>query len=300
MAVYRVYDENEVNSYLLVAMIMLIFVGLMVALVLYVGAIILAIFLSIGAIIGFVYAMIVYVKAFIEACKSVGGVRGKSGFSSFLRKWLYLIGKASLNAFKANFTAAHNALIKSSVYKLLSFRKWMWIIVAPSELIFGTVMIVFVVALQIAIAASAASLIALLILAALCIFIVVGIIYSVGKVSSLEGTSLSYNNPFGAMSFERYYTFSDLLSFPKEYFNTIFRAIKDMWRNCISTYVTNTASAKGFGYLNIGRHYLLISSIVMVPMMALFTAVTFVLLSVLFPVLFIIEFFWTLIALILK
>ena len=129
-------------------LVFLVFAAFFAVIFFYVGYIGLIIFLSIGAVVGLAYSIYVYVKSFVTATKGLGSVTARNAFLTILLKWFTLYKEASRLAFIDNFSIARSAVTKSHGYRILSFRKWMWLMVAPATLIFGTVLIAAVIIIQ--------------------------------------------------------------------------------------------------------------------------------------------------------
>lgn len=107
-------------------------------------------FLAVGALIGFFYAIRSYGRGCIAAKRSLASYRSsRTGkLAEIFDKLLYFNIETAKNAFSENKSVATNAFFKSKQLRVLSFKKWMWLIVALSVIVFGCVIIALVAALQ--------------------------------------------------------------------------------------------------------------------------------------------------------
>lgn len=269
--------------------------GILFAVAFYFGSIVLMIFLGIGALIGLIYAVIVYIQSFIDACKTLGGISGRNGLTSILLKWWHLFKTASINAFKNNLSVAHSAIIKVGGYRFLSFKKWMWFIVAPTVLVFGTAMIALVAFLQLLLLVGVLQIALSIILLACIIYLVIAVGYSIGKVGHGLINAFSISNPFRALDFSRYFLFSDLGRFSRDYFSSLIKIVVEMWNAGISLISTNFSRAKGYSAFNLIRYFLFITPVAIVPITVLFIALMVIIMPIVFIPLFIAELVWVLI-----
>lgn len=243
-----------------------------------------------------IYAIIIYIQSFINACKSLGGVSGRNKLTSILLKWWHLFKVASLNALKSNFSVAHSAIIKSGGYRFLSFKKWMWFIVAPTVLIFGTAMIFFVAFLQLLLLFAILYIILTVLIITCVIYLVIAVVYAMGKVGYNLINAFSTNNPLRSFNFTGYFLFSDLGRFAKEYFLSLFRIIADLWSDSISLIGVNFAKISGYSAFNPIRFFYIVTPVAIIPITILFIALLFIIISILFIPAFIAEFLWAIIA----
>lgn len=278
----------------------LVIFGILFAVVFYFSSMILMIFLGIGALIGLIYAMIVYIQSFIDACRTLGGISGRNGFTSILLKWLHLFKTASINAFKNNLSAAHSAIIKAGGYRFLSFKKWMWFIVSPTVLVFGTAMIALVAFIQLLLLVGAFLIVSFIILLVCIIYLVIVVGYSIGKVVHGLINVFLISNPFRTLDFSRYFLFSDLGRFSKEYFSSLIQIVVEMWNAGISLISTNFSTAKGYCAFNLIRYFLFVTPVAIVPITVLFISLIFIVMPIVFIPLFIAELVWALIVKIIK
>lgn len=107
-------------------------------------------FLAVGALIGLYYASRSYIRGLKFAKRSLSLYA-----DSRSNKLLVLMGKLKFfNAETAKRSFYENKLVmqqaynKSKAYRILSFKKWMWLVVALSNMIFGCAIIAIFVVLQ--------------------------------------------------------------------------------------------------------------------------------------------------------
>lgn len=286
MSNYYVVREPDAGEVFGSIMAFLVVVFIIIAFAAMISFYILLAFLGIGILIGMVYAIYAYVKGFISACKTLGGVSGRNGLTSILLKWWVLFKNASIFVIKDTFVLAKNAIVKSSAFKVLSFRKWMWLIVAPTVVVCGLSMVIVVALFQVGLAFSIVGLILTLLAATALVYLIVSLVYAIIKVGGGFISCLKNSNPFSAFDFSRYFTFSDTGRVSGEYFRYLFTAIKDIWNEAISLMTYNFSSAKGYPVVNVIRYFLFVSPLAIFLVMGIFIAIVFVVLSIVFvPVL---------------
>ena len=113
----------------------LVLAAMLIFAIVYIGMIILYISLGIGCFIGFVYAIISYVRAHITAAKYYS-VKYKG--LGVVRRFTAYMKDTARDSLSENLYVAKGAFNRFLFHRFLSFRKWMWLVVAPSVLIFGT------------------------------------------------------------------------------------------------------------------------------------------------------------------
>ena len=281
-------------------MTFLVIIGIIIAFAAMISWYILLVFLGIGALLGLGYALVMYVKAFIWAVKSVGSVHKNNAVLSFIARWFFLFKEASKLAFIENLNVAKSAIINARGYRFLSFRKWMWYIVAPSVMIGGTFLILAVIFANLMIAFSLISLILFLIVSFIVVSYLVYLAYALYLSVKNLFSAFAIDNPFGSLDFSRYGRMGILASFPKGYFCSLFSGIKSLWSDAISLMGQNISSSKNYAILNVVKYFLLISPLSILVASIVITVIAFIVLLIAFVPLFIVEFFWALISLFLK
>ena len=270
--VYRKPDPGEVFGSVMATLVV---IALIVAFAVYIGGIILAIFLGIGVLIGLAYTLYVYIKALVQASRNLGGSSVSNRFLAFLLGWLKLVGLTSLYAFKENLQVANNAMIKASGYRLLSFQKWMWLIVAPTVLIVGTALILFLAMVHLGIFLTLAYIVLWLILAALALMLAVSIVYAIIiTVRNFPDTVRANGNIFTSFDFTRSAQFSELFPvYVKGYFSTLWGYITGIFSDNWAQSGNNFSSASCYSLVSFWHYFLLISPVGLMAVSALFAAV---------------------------
>ena len=147
----RVIIYRPALSDILISLVLALFIfGLVFALVLIVGWYILLAFLGIGLLIGGGCALYIYFKSLKKAINlaNTNVTYGMSKWGNFFKKLFYVFFQSAKLTLVDCFSFAGNAFIKSHAYKIISFRKWMWIIAALSIIVFGFIFVVSLLLLQ--------------------------------------------------------------------------------------------------------------------------------------------------------
>lgn len=281
--------------------VFILFLVLLGVIILYVGWIGLLIFLGIGVVIGLVYAIYIYIKSLISATKGLGNVRAKNAFLTFLLKWFTLYKLSCKYAFSDNFSVARNAWTKAHNYKVLSFRRWMWFVVSPATLIFGTLLIFAVTLLQ-GILMLVACVIALYLVFLLCVvMLLAGLVY--GFVATVVNFKLAFagkQNVFTGFDFTLAAKLSDLPSKIKTYWSTVISYIVGIWTENFALGKSNIRMASGYRLFSIQRYFLYVSIVGLIVAALVFDLVLLVLMLLLFPLMIVVNFVWILIAMIVR
>jgi hypothetical protein len=286
----RTVDGSDIFAGIVVFLAIL---GVCLLLFFYVGIIALAIFLGIGVCIAGVYALIVYIRALVDAIRMVG-VGGYSSFGGFLKNWATVILTASGNAFKQNVTVAGNALGRAHNYRLLSFRHWMWFIVAPATIIMGTVVILAVILLHIVAAIAVAILLAELMLVYLALAFVCACGYSL---------VMFFKNLFGedlgrvyAFNFSLSSTLPDFAYASKQFFTELWAICVSVWKDDWSMGTNNRSYASNYKII-MPQYVFLTASLITMPFIStIFDALVLVVGCICYIFLALANFFWTLLA----
>ncbi|MBQ8295340.1 MAG: hypothetical protein IJX87_02770 [Clostridia bacterium] len=267
-----------VGAILIFILIVLVIIG-----VFYIGGTLLAIFLGVGMLIGVAYALFVYIRAFINECRSIGSVTGSNGVTQFLLRWLHLFLRSSWSALKDNWDIAQTAIIKSKGEKL--FKKAMWLFVAPTVLVFGTALIVAVGVLQLFILLAIAAALLTLVFTVFVLLFAAAFVYGiVDTVKNFIAIAPSNGNIFTALDFSKYPLFSEL--FPvrsKDYFTTLFGYCRDLCVENWSQGATNFSTAKTYSAISFWRYFLFLSPFAL----TILSAVTVALFTVFFTILYV-------------
>ena len=234
----------------------LIIAAVLAILAIYVGLFILFIFLGIGIGIAFIYAVIIYVRAFKSSIPAVKMTTGKGAISTIFLKFFVLLKDTSVLAFKDNLSIAHSAIIKAHSYRFISFRKWMWLIVAPSVLIMGSALIIMLALLQFQLVAFISLLIISVVgLIILCCAIINMITAIVNNLSILKKTCSVHR--LQCFEFSNFTTYNSFAISCKTYWSDFVAIIKDIYTDNITAIKVNYADAISYGLLHIKRYYYL-------------------------------------------
>ena len=138
----RYYSAGDIFGSVLVAL----FIAAVLAVVfVYIGWIALVVIMAIGLTIGLGYSLYIYIKNLILAASGITSVTGSNLLATILLRWVTLFGKAAKYAFADNFSVARNAVAKAGGYRFFSLRKWLWLTVAVSTVLIGTLLILAIV-----------------------------------------------------------------------------------------------------------------------------------------------------------
>ncbi len=123
----------------------------------WIGWYILLFFLGLGLIVGCVFALIIYIRALVEAIRELAAAPpyASNKLLTVLKGYGMLLVKVIANSFRETMTVVSNSFTKFLNHRVLSFQKWMWltvvVTVAVSELVFLLAVIMFQFALVAAI-----------------------------------------------------------------------------------------------------------------------------------------------------
>lgn len=277
--------------------VFLIFAGIFAVIFFYIGYIGLIIFLSIGVAIGLGYALYIYIKNFVAATKSLSSVSSTNLFKTTVLRWFTLFKVASRDAFSDNVAVARSALIKSHGYRFLSFRKWMWIIVAPATFIFGSALIVAVIVLQ-ALLLLTAVLIVIGIIFILCaLMFIADIVYSI--IATCKNFSPAFagkDNIIKCFEFNISSSFKAIPTSAKNYFVTLGSYMKGMWDENLALGKSNIRMGSGYELLSFQRYFLFLSIATLILISIIFNSLMSLVLGVAFVLIFASNVLWTLLA----
>lgn len=276
--------------------VFLVLAAIVAVLAIYVGYIALIIFLGVGAVIGLAYALYVYIKCFIVAIASSTGVAASTPLKTTALRWFTIAKLASRDAFVENVSVARNALTKSHAYRILSFRKWMWIMVALATIVFGSMLIVAVVVLQVLLLFIALS-VAVGILAALALLVLlVDAVYSViAVIKSLGSAFAGKDNVFKSFAFSLSSGFCAIPGSVKRYYVTVISYMTGIFSEGLALGRRNVAFGSRYGLISIRRVALLVSAVTLVLAAILFDALLLIVLSVIFVLIFVANVLWMLV-----
>lgn len=246
-----------------------IFAGLMAFLIiavifliifLYIGYIALIVFLSIGLAIGLAYAIYIYIKSFITIAKKLHTITARGKAKSFFLKWFMLFKDTTKLAFVDNFSIAKAAIIKSHGYKFLSFKKWMWLIVAPATLVFGTSLILAIIILQGMILLAIAFILTAIILLFCSVFLLLDFVYAI--IATLKNFGSSFagkDNIFRQIEFTKSANLKGLGGGIKKYYKVMLSYCKSIWNENYLLSKSNITMAHTYRIFSLQRYFLYLS-----------------------------------------
>ena len=172
----------------------------------------------------------------------------------------------------------------------------MWFIVGPSVLIFGTLMILVVAFLQVSLVAAIVTAILSIIFLAVLVCLAIGAGYSLVRMCiSLVKCCIS-QSLFGCFDFSRYFLFADLGRISGQYFLNIFRVIGAFWLDGISLLTTNFKKSGYYAVFNPLKYYFFILPAPIMLVMIAYIAIFFVLFSLAYVPILLVQLVWGLIA----
>ena len=282
------------NNALVALVIFGIIFAIIVALAVTVGYFALLIILGIGLSISLIYSLYIFIKNFIGAAKTLGGVSASTPIKTFFLRWATLIKDTSVNSMRDNFAVCKNSFLKARMYRIISIGKWSWLLIAIGTLIFGTMLIALLIAVHVVLAVVAIAVAAALICVVCLIFILIGLFYAVAAVIKCASTAFSgHDNIFKSFEFTSYATFTYYADGVKGYFITFGDYIKSLWSESLALCKNNAGMASGYGVLSPKRYFLYLSLVAIVLIAVLLTVFIAVGLFIVFLVLAFVNLLWT-------
>lgn len=250
---YDPYGYRRSSNFIVGLIIAVILIGIVLTALFYIGSIVFMIACGIGLLIGLVYAIIIYVKAMIEAGRRVFASSGRK--FTFKQYFRFLIETSKI-AFMDNLAASKKSYYKSTGHKLLSPKKWAWLIACVATTVFGTMLLLACIAVHALIA------IWLFTVALSVIFLVLTIptvIYSLFTVCPEFVKTVSNYNPW-KIRLRR----SGARHYSGEYFSRLIEIVRTVWRDNLALMRSNISKSRAFGFLNIKKYVLLFSPCVII------------------------------------
>lgn len=293
---YVIYEKPsmaDIIGSILVVLIIAFIVGMFAA---YVGLIVLFVFLGIGGAIGLVYALFVYIRAFINTLRNMGAYapRSTGAVTGVIEKCFVLASKTASTAFFDNISVASSALTRSHAYRLLSFRKWMWLVAALSVIVIGLALIIFFILLQLFIVLMIAAFILEVFLAVCALYFVAACGYAIFFVAKFMVGGIGSANPFPAFAFRRGATFGDMGHTFIDYFASLGNAVRGMWSETMTLARDNVNDALSKPLLSLSKWLQIVSPAPLVLFAAIATALMCIVFTLIFIFAYIAQFFWTL------
>lgn len=257
----KVYVKASPGEVLGSLMTLLIIGAVILVLALYISWYILIGFLAVGAIIGLAYAVYVYVRAFVNSVRLATSYvpKSKGALIRIVEKMFYVSFEAAKTAFSDNLGIASNALTRSRAHRIISFRKWMWLITSLSVIIFGLCLISAVILLQLGLVLLSAFIIAVIVLCVCAVYVVIALFYMLYEsVKILLSESKKHLN-FTALEFKRSANFKSLGESFTLYFSSIGKIIYGLWRECVFLSRMNLSSASTRRFYSLSKWLLFLS-----------------------------------------
>ena len=215
-------------------MALLVVVAIIVVAILYIGAYILLAFVIVGAIFGVVVSVFALFKSLPDAINDTRYMytSGNMFLSIIAHAWCF-IKSLVVNTVKNEIGFASLAFSKSQGFKLLAFRKWLYIAMGVAVMVCGLLVVVailmFFVTLVLGIVAAILSLAVALIALTAGVSIIVDIAVS-GKnfvVSFIDDTV------FGCFKFNGWAELSDIGAIPVDWVSNMWSMIRDAWEKSL-------------------------------------------------------------------
>lgn len=281
--------------------VFLIIAAIFLVIFFYIGYIGLIIFLSIGVAIGLAYAIYIYVKSFITVAKRLHTITARGKVKSFFLKWFVLFKDTTKLAFVDNFSIAKTAITKSHGYKFLSFRKWMWLIVVPATLVFGTILILAIILLQGVLLFAIAFIVAAIVLLLCIIFLLLDFGYAIiATVKNFGSSFAGKGNIFLKIEFTKSSDLKGLGLGIVKYYKVMFSYCKGIWSENYLLSKSNIAMASTYRIISFQRYFLYLSIVSLMLLAAIMNLLLIIGLTIIFLIMLIANILWLPIALIIR
>ncbi len=253
----RYYDSGDIFASIV---LFLVIAAIIAVLTIYVGLIVLFIFLGIGLLIALAYALYVYIKNLVAAVKGRPSIGSHGPLVNATLSWLWVLKTASLSALKENFSIAHSALLKASTYSFRSFKKWMWLIVAPAVIVAGTVLIIALALFQFGLFGTLVFTIVSIILAFIAVFLICFIPLSFYLLFKSILTGCSVSNIF-TYDFTKSATYGQLGTSCGDYYKGMGTISKVLWQDCFGEMSSNFGNVSTYAIFNPLKYFYLSSPV---------------------------------------
>lgn len=276
-------------------MAFLVIAGIILALAAYVSWIILFVFLGIGGAIGIGYALFIYVRAFVSSVRSLSGFTPRSSgvLSGLAEKMFAVSANTAATAFSDNLAVASGAVTRSQSHRLISFRKWMWLVTALTIVVFGLCLIAGIILAEFTIVLAIA-LIVMALLAAICVlYLLVAIFYSLFFTGKFLVAGIGDNISFSCFSFHLYTIFADVGRAFIDSYSSLGRAILCLWNESLQFVKDNIQTALSMPLLSIKKWLYLVSPLTVVLWAVVLMAIAATVLSLVFFIIWFAMLLWT-------
>lgn len=290
--VYEKPDAADVFGSIIMFLAIAVFLGL---LIFYLWGIVLIVFLCVGAAIGLGYALVMYIRALVNTLRSMGGyVQRSNGVAAGVLEKIWVVSASTAStAFHDNLSVASGALTRSHAYRLLSFRKWMWLFVALTVVVFGLCLICAVILLEFALVFAVAALFVSLLLAICAIYLVVAFFYAIIFSGKFTCNALANGSLFSPLAFYRGVTFREWGYSFTGCFGALGGAVRMLWSDTLTLSRDNLADARYKPLYSLYKWLQIVSPVTLFLWSAIYTALMCIFLTLIFIFALIAQFFWT-------
>lgn len=293
---YVVYEKPSASDIFASLVVTGVIIAIIAMLVIYVGMIVLWIFLGIGGVIGLAYALFVYFRAFFRTIGSMSGYapRHTGPIGIFLEKLFAFTAAASKAALTDNLMMAGSAVARSNQYRIISFRKWMWLVAALSIFVFGLALIVAVILLQFGLLFSGTALVLALVFGVCVIYLVSALGYGAAVSGGFAAGALRNEIDLSGYSFTGWAGFSDLKNSLSLAFSSYGRMLSSLWRDTLDKSRDNFSEGLSRGLTDIKKWLYMVSPVGLCLWAGIATALSAIVLPLTFLVMWIAQFFFIL------
>lgn len=215
-------------------MALLVVAAIIVVAILWIGAYILLAFVIIGAIFGVVVSVFALFKSLPDAINDTRYMYGNSNMllSVFAHAWCF-IKSLVVNTVKNEIDYAKLAFSKSQSFKLLAFRKWLYIAMGVAVIVCGLLVVIGILMFFVTLVLAIVS--AIITLAVALIALTAGISIIVDIAMSVKNFVVSFidNTVFGCFKFNGWAELADIGAIPVDWVSNMWSMIRDAWEKSL-------------------------------------------------------------------
>ena len=215
-------------------MALLVVVAIIVVAVLWIGAYILLGFVIIGAIFGVVVSVFALFKSLPDAINDTRYLytSGNMFLSILAHAWCF-IKSLVVNTVKNEIGFASLAFSKSQGFKLLAFRKWLYIAMGVAVIVCGFLVVIGILLFFITLVLAIVS--AIITLAAALVTLTAGVSLVVDIAVSAKNFVVSFIDDavFGCFKFNGWAELSDIGAIPVDWVSNMWTMIRDAWEKSL-------------------------------------------------------------------
>ena len=235
-------NGSSILTTLLVFFIIFVFIIILAAVITWY---ILWIALFIAGAVALVYALYIYIREFITTAKTLSSVTAQSPIGTFFKRWFVLVKDTSYNALLENKTVAKNAYIKSTSFGLISIRKWFYLFLCPAVFIFGGIVILAIIALNIFILGAAVAFAIMVTISALLLLLIADVAYYMVQVFLRFFTEAKQSLAMISIGYGGLTSFGDFGKATTDYWEAYLSSLGDAWKGAISEINVNLTMSRG-------------------------------------------------------